>query len=338
MAPKAPPDVTVETLHGHAFRETFLAEWDALDAVATSCPCPRSIALTGGTPGGFQVTTARIDGHLVAVWPLTCAPTGSDRVLVRPGGEAQVYDGPTLHPDAPVATVVHALWRALQSQADVDRIHLGAVPTGSPVLTFGPICAVAESIGSTTRLRTPRADRTEPSADGVSITRHTATDARAAVLRTALDWLEPGHRTSVSAEQLLSQASAAGPVEVLSLHVDGVQAAVVVGWRDGEMFTLARTLTDPELDGCGVEGLVWLETAAWCAEQGVQAVDLAGPVPSDAPWLGAVAPTGVWTATLATARRAPSFRTTAAARLRTLTQPAPVPVHAPGRRTLLSVA
>jgi|GEM_PF-4522496 len=325
-----PADLQVRTIPRAELRPPFLAAWLALDRAAHTCPCPRALAMTGGLDGELRVAAAWQDDVLVGVWPMIRTQVGAEGVLVRAGGATQVYDGPTLHPDAHTPTVVRALWQCLRAPGDVDRIHLTALPVGAPALTFGPIGAAATAIGPTIRVRPAPAHAASDLADGVSFARLTDPDARYSALVHAIGWSARGRTPTHAQEQLVSLADEDLGIEVFALQVDGVQAALQVALVSGSSLILSIALVDPDLADCGARGLLLLEVAAWCAEAGLDTLDLAGPIPEDTPWLGAVRSVGVWSATLTTRVGAPvepGFRATATERLLATTR-----VQAPDRR------
>lgn len=335
------PAVDARLIPARDLRAPFLNAWDQLDRAASACPCPRAVALSGGIAGELRVAAATCDGQLVGVWPMVHTVATGEGILVRPGGAAQVYDGPTVRAGHPPHKIAAALWRVMSSQDDVDQVHLSALPDGCPALSLGVVGGASELLGASTRVRVTRSATDAPTSDGVALDEVTDIDERVDLIDIAIGWRSTRRLSQAATEQLLSLAASPGPVVLLALEVDGEVAAVQVGWRDGDSFTVAHTLVDPELEGCGAEGLLWLEVAAWCAESGIQVFDLSGPFPHDAPWLGILETVDVWSATLvsqASTTSAPSFRDAADARLQSVTQTHTQRTRAATRRSLLQVA
>jgi hypothetical protein len=333
-----PQPIQVRMLTSGQLRAHTLADWDRLDRTAPVCPCPRAMATTGGLRGELRVVFAWQDNLLVGAWPMVRIPDGARGALVRAGGTHQVFDGPTLHPDVDAGPVVAALWSALQSMNDVEIIHLTALPADSPVFSLGAVGSVARALGTTTRVlldTAPNSDlQAESRPDDLSFVSVSDPNLRHAFFLHALDWMERGSDSFHGREQLLSLAYATECTRVFALLVDGEPVGVQIGQVSADTFTVLETFTDPDMEDCGVEGLMLLEVAAWGSAAGLRVLDVAGDLPSDVPWLGALQTVPVYSASLAQPSAGPvtGFRDSAADRLLALTRSTRSAPAAPIRR------
>ncbi len=307
--PAEAPDLVVRTLAHGELGPAFLAAWDALDAVAVHRPCPRALARAGGVDGAMRVVAVSAGPTLLGVWPLVCTPAG---VALRAGGSVQAHDGPTLHPDADVDVVMAAMWAELQTWSDVHTLELLAFLPGSPVHAMAPVADASARAGQTTSVRLDGGASGSARAEaGLRFGWEQDEDDRWQAILWAVELEMPGGQPTLQDELFVSLASAPGALEVFTLSAEdgedgapGERVAVQLALVDGDRCVVLRTVVAPGLEDCGVGGLLALEVADWCSEQGLSVLDFGGPLPDDSPELGALRSQSLLAASLPTRGRA----------------------------------
>ena len=300
--------LSTRTIHA-PFDAPLLAAWRALEATAACVPAAVEL-LTAATPAAsLRVVVAEQDGVLVGIWAFRIASVGPLRVATRPGGPAQVYDGPTLHTSAHAPRVVNALWRVVSSWDDVDLVHLPAFLPDAPVRSLAAVdaaalprertCRVALSDLSSAddlvarqrkhRRKTIRR-RAKALAKRGTVTFHTATEPehRRSLVRWALatkvDWLDDqdalGATVRSAAFHALLDALAGAPTGLMvhALSVGQTTAAVELGFVDGDTYHSFLGTFDADFAKEGAGVALTLKVMQWCIEQGLSTYDLLAPV------------------------------------------------------------
>ncbi len=290
------------------------AAWDDLDASAHDRPCPRGMAAMASLDGDLRVAFAYAGGQLMGAWPLLRVRNGETGVAVRPGGDLQVYDGPTLHGEAAVEAVVHALWAEIQSWWDVDLVPFTSIRAGSPLLSLGSVASAAAAMGRTVRVRLAglESPTTDLSVQGLRFARLVDEDARWEAMLWVLDVGWPGgevsdildpiardRRMAAWGDALLAVAEDPSAAHMFGLFGDdGDLVAVWLATEDANCLVTIQAFVGTDFLGCGVHGLLTLEVATWAVENGLTELDFHGAMPADVPDIGDVRVQGVLRATV----------------------------------------
>ncbi len=285
----------------------FIEAWRSLEAVARCVPAGVDLCTTASQD--LRVVAAEQDGVLVGIWAFRVSTVGPLRVALRPGGGAQVYDGPTLHRDVPDSAVLDALWATVASWADVDLVQLPAFLPDAPIRSLPAVAAATFPRERTSRVslaglssvddlvarqrkhrRKSLRRRRSALAKRGKVTFQTATSPRVReslvrwALDTKVDWLDQQDalgatvRSATFQQQLLDLAGTPGGLVVHGLFVDQRVAAVELGFLDGLVYHSFLGTFHPDFAKEGAGVALTLDVVQWCIEQGLTTYDLLAPV------------------------------------------------------------